>query len=217
MESKFKVGDRVRVLDCPVMLDVVGKSGVIRHRQGDLYRVEVDGKVIPDYALEADIELIPANPFLESNELISKLLKENKIGRNIMATMASDERQLRNLIKEATGMKVYKSTFNPLVFNVYYSIVQEYKDESSPHITIIQGSWHATNGGEYKISIYTPTMLFGTKRKINIQYVRDIAVKITNALDRRFGNDTWNTCNEESRVWLPLSRTSFYLQIPNFN
>lgn len=60
-------------------------------------------------------------------------------------------------------------------------------------------------------------MLFGTKRKINIQYVRDIAVKITNALDRRFGNDTWNTCNEESRVWLPLSRTSFYLQIPNFN
>jgi hypothetical protein len=79
MESKFKVGDRVRVLDCPVMLDVVGKSGVIRHRQGDLYRVEVDGKVIPDYALEADIELIPANPFLESNELISKLLKENNL------------------------------------------------------------------------------------------------------------------------------------------
>ena len=30
MESKFKVGDRVRVLDCPVMPDVVGKSGVIR-------------------------------------------------------------------------------------------------------------------------------------------------------------------------------------------
>ena len=136
-------------------------------------------------------------------------LFKSRIGRNIMATMASDERQLRNLIKEATGMKVYKSTFNPLVFNVYY--------KSSPHITIIQGSWHATNGGEYKISIYTPTMLFGTKRRINIQYVRDIAVKITNALDRRFGNDTWNTCNEESRVWLPLSRTSFYLQIPNFN
>lgn len=31
MESKFKVGDRVRILDCPVMPDVVGKSGVIRH------------------------------------------------------------------------------------------------------------------------------------------------------------------------------------------
>ncbi len=79
MESKFKVGDRVRILDCPVMPDIVGKSGVIRHRQGDLYRVEVDGKVIPDYALEVDIELIPANPFGESNELISKLLKENNL------------------------------------------------------------------------------------------------------------------------------------------
>ena len=79
MESKFKVGDRVRILDCPVMPDVVGKSGVIRHRQGNLYRVEVDGKVIPDYALEADIELIPANPFAESNELISKFLKENNL------------------------------------------------------------------------------------------------------------------------------------------
>lgn len=79
MESKFKVGDRVRILDCPVMPDVVGKSGVIRHRQGDLYRVEVDGKVIPDYALEADIELIPDNPFAESNELISRLLKENNL------------------------------------------------------------------------------------------------------------------------------------------
>lgn len=79
MESKFKVGDRVRILDCPVMPDVVGKSGVIRHRQGNLYRVEVDGKVIPDYVLEADIELMPATPFAESNELISKFLKENNL------------------------------------------------------------------------------------------------------------------------------------------
>lgn len=71
MEAKFNVGDRVRILDCPVMPDVVGKSGIIRHRQGDLYRIEVDGKVIPDYALEADIELIPANPFAESDEPIS--------------------------------------------------------------------------------------------------------------------------------------------------
>lgn len=134
-----------------------------------------------------------------------------------MSTITSDEQQLRKLIKEATGIKVYKSSFNPLVFNVYYSIVQEYKDESSPHITIIQGSWHATNGGEYKISIYTPTMIVGNKRKINIQYVRGIAVKIADALDGQFGNDAWNTCNEESRVWIPLSRTSFYLQIPNFN
>lgn len=137
--------------------------------------------------------------------------------KNIMATMTSDERQLRNLIKDATEMKVYKSSFKPLAFNVYYSIVQEYKNESSPHITVIQGNWHAYNGGEYKISIYTPTIVVGNKRKINIQYARDIAIKITNALDNRFGCNCWNTCNEESRVWLPLSLTSFYLQIPNFN
>lgn len=134
-----------------------------------------------------------------------------------MATITGDERQLRKLIKDATGMKVYKSSFNPLVFNVYYSIVQEYKNEFDPHITVIQGSWTITDGGEYKISIYTPTMVIRNKRKINIQYVRDILVKITNALDRQFGSESWSTCNEESRVWLPLSRTSFYLQIPNFN
>lgn len=62
IETKFKVGDRVRILECPVMPDVIGKSGIIRHKQGDLYRIEVDGRVIPDYALETDIELIVTNP-----------------------------------------------------------------------------------------------------------------------------------------------------------
>lgn len=79
METKFKVGDKVRVLDCPFMPAIVGKSGIIRHIQGDLYRVEVDGKVIPDYALETDIELIETNPFEESNKLIAQLLKENNL------------------------------------------------------------------------------------------------------------------------------------------
>ena len=79
METKFKVGDRVRILDCPIMPNMVGKTGIIRHKQEDLYRVEVDGKVIPDYALEADLELMPTNPFADSNELIAKLLKENNL------------------------------------------------------------------------------------------------------------------------------------------
>lgn len=68
METKFKVGDRVRILDCPIMPNMVGKTGIIRHKQEDLYRVEVDGKVIPDYALEADLELMPTNPFVNINE-----------------------------------------------------------------------------------------------------------------------------------------------------
>ncbi len=133
-----------------------------------------------------------------------------------MSTLTRDEQQLRKLIKDATGMKVYKASFKPLVFNIYYSIVQEYKNQSASHITVAQGNWHATDGGEYKFSIYTPTIIVGNKRLINIQYVRDIATKITNALDDRFGSECWSTCNEESSVWLPLSRISFYLQIPNF-
>lgn len=114
-------------------------------------------------------------------------------------------------------MKVYKTHFHPTLFNVYHSIVHEYKDEKQPHITIIQGNWCANSGGEYKISIYTPTLLLGEKRKINIQYLRDIISKITNALDDRFGAECWSYCNGESKVWLPLSRFSFYAQVPNFN
>lgn len=130
-----------------------------------------------------------------------------------------DIRELRKLLKEATGMKVYESEFSTSsysCFNIYRGIVQEYKDEQDPHITFIQGNWSCEYGGEYKISIYTPTIVIGNKRRINVQLVRDIAIKITNAIDKRFGSETWNTCNEESKVWIPLSRTSFYLQIPNF-
>lgn len=35
METKFKVGDRVRILDCPIMPNMVGKTGIIRHKQED--------------------------------------------------------------------------------------------------------------------------------------------------------------------------------------
>lgn len=56
--NEIEVGDRVRVLDCPLIPEVVGKCGIVRHKQGDLYRIEVDGKMIPDYALESDIELL---------------------------------------------------------------------------------------------------------------------------------------------------------------
>lgn len=41
----------------------------------------------------------------------------------------------------------------------------------------------------------------------------DVIADFTNS---KFGQDCWNTCNEEHRCWLPLSRVSFYLQIPNF-
>jgi hypothetical protein len=51
---------------------------------------------------------------------------------------------------------------------------------------------------------------------INVNFVRDIAYKIVEALNNEFGEGNWNTCNEEQKRWLPMSRNSFYLQIPNF-
>ena len=94
--------------------------------------------------------------------------------------------------------------------------MQEYKDETNTHITVAQGSWSITEGGEYKVSLYTPAFTIGYKRMINAQLVRNIANNIVDALNSKFGQDCWNTCNEEQRCWLPLSRVSFYLQIPNF-
>lgn len=128
-----------------------------------------------------------------------------------------DERELRKLIKEATQMKVYRIDYHSSSLSDYFSITQEYKEDSNPHITIRQGSWSRESGGEYKISIYVPTITIGMRRKFNIEYARDIFAKIRNALDIRFGSDCWNACNEEQRIWNPLSRISFYLQIPNFN
>lgn len=50
----------------------------------------------------------------------------------------------------------------------------------------------------------------------NTRFVKDVAYKIVEALNDEFGEDNWNTCNEEQKCWLPMSRNSFYLQIPNF-
>lgn len=54
------------------------------------------------------------------------------------------------------------------------------------------------------------------KKMFNTRFVKDVAYKIVEALNDEFGEDNWNTCNEEQKCWLPMSRNSFYLQIPNF-
>lgn len=133
-----------------------------------------------------------------------------------MSPIVNDAYSLRKLLEKSTGIKVYKSDLIPCYLNGYISIVQEYRDETSPHITVAQGSWHIVNGGEYKISLYTPTIVVKDKKMINVRFVRDIAYKIVEALNNQFGEGNWNTCNEERRCWLPMSRNSFYLQIPNF-
>lgn len=134
-----------------------------------------------------------------------------------ISPIVRDVRELRKLIKEATQMKVYQVDHYSYGENGYTSITQEYKEESNPHITIRQGSWNIETGGEYKISIYIPTISIGTRRRLNLEYAKNIFAKIRNALDERFGSDCWNACNEEQSTWKPLSRISVYLQIPNFN
>jgi hypothetical protein len=133
-----------------------------------------------------------------------------------MDPVVNDAYRLRKLLEKATGLKVYKSELIANYFNGYLSIVQEYKNEINPHITVAQGSWSIENGGEYKISLYTPTIVIKGKRILNTRFVKDVAYKIVEALNDEFGEDNWNTCNEEQKCWLPMSRNSFYLQIPNF-
>ena len=114
-----------------------------------------------------------------------------------MDPVVNDAYRLRKLLEKATGLKVYKSELIANYFNGYLSIVQEYKNETNPHITVAQGSWSIENGGEYKISLYTPTIVIKGKRILNTRFVKDVAYKIVEALNDEFGEDNWNTCNEE--------------------
>ena len=133
-----------------------------------------------------------------------------------MTPIVNDAYRLRKLLEKATGIKVYKSDLLSNYFNCYISITQEYKNETNPHITVAQGSWHIEDGGEYKISLYTPTIAIKDKKMLNTNFVKDIFYKMIEVLNNEFGEGNWNTCNEEQSIWLPMSRNSFYLQIPNF-
>lgn len=133
-----------------------------------------------------------------------------------MSPIVNDAYRLRKLLEKATGIKVYKSELLSNYFNCYLSIVQEYRNGINPHITVAQGSWSIENGGEYKVSLYTPTIVIKGKKMLNTHFVKDVCYKIVEALNDEFGESSWNTCNEEQRVWFPMSRNSFYLQIPNF-
>ena len=100
-----------------------------------------------------------------------------------MDPVVNDAYRLRKLLEKATGLKVYKSELIANYFNGYLSIIQEYKNETNPHITVAQGSWSIENGGEYKISLYTPTIVIKGKRILNTRFVKDVAYKIVEALN----------------------------------
>lgn len=68
-----------------------------------------------------------------------------------MSPVVRDAWMLRKLLEKATGIKVYKAELGSFSsFNLYRGIVQEYKDETNTHITVAQGSWSITEGGELR-------------------------------------------------------------------
>lgn len=122
-----------------------------------------------------------------------------------------DEGELKKLLRSSTGLKVFEARYVGC-YNGFISLSDEAILDKA-HITFYRGSWDCNNGGIYKICIYTPSI----GNRANVPYIQSIVRKITNALDIRFGKDGWNECNQSLlERWRPLSRFSFYLQLPNF-
>lgn len=126
-----------------------------------------------------------------------------------------DERGMKTLLKKATGLSVYKEEMRPNWGNLYSSISDEYKEEGA-HIVYSMRGFDATNGNEYKVSIYTPMLVFGTNKMSNISLIKNLAKAIRDELDNIFGDGNWDSCNEEITKWKPMCRFSFYVQVPNF-
>lgn len=124
-----------------------------------------------------------------------------------------DKRSFKRLLHEATRLKVFEARQVPSVPNVCVTITDEALSDKA-HITFFQLDWSVNDGGTYKICIYTPSI----GNRANIRYIQGVVDNISNALDARFGHDCWNECNKQLlETWRPLSRFSYYVQIPNFN
>lgn len=123
-------------------------------------------------------------------------------------------KRLAKLLCDATGLKVFKADRVPVFTNIYYAISQEYKCDKA-HIQVVQGSWRINTGGEYKVSVYTPTLKSEKAYHLNVPLIKGIQAKIVDALNDEFGSE-WTFSNSEHHLWNPLSRSSVYIQIPNF-
>lgn len=131
-----------------------------------------------------------------------------------VSQIEADKRGLKKLLKDATRLKVYEGEPRDLMGKMYISITNEYKDKN-PHIVFTQGSWSANEGGEYEIRIYTPVFKVGKIDKTNVPYLTKLYQSIIDALNDRFNNQC-NFCNERLSAWKPMSKFTFYIQIPNF-
>lgn len=133
-----------------------------------------------------------------------------------MTPVANGAYRLRKPPEKATGIKVYKSDLISDCSSCHISISQEYRNGTNPHIAAAQGDRPIVNGGEYKISPYTPAIVIKGKKALNACFVKDIFYKIAEASNNESGEGNWDTCNNETTVRLPVSRNPFHLQIPNF-
>ncbi len=147
------------------------------------------------------------------NELIKEIKGRHRLNDIFMGInqIVRDERELKKLLRSSTGLKVFEAMLIGS-YNGFRSLSDEAILDKA-HITFYRGNWDCNNGGIYKICIYTPSI----ENRANVPYIQSIVRKITNALDIRFGKDGWNECNQSLlERWRPLSRFSFYLQLPNF-
>lgn len=147
------------------------------------------------------------------NELSKEIKGRHRLNDIFMGInqIVRDERELKKLLRSSTGLKVFEAMLIGS-YNGFRSLSDEAIQDKA-HITFYRGSWDCINGGIYKICIYTPSI----GNRANVPYIQSIVRKITNALDIRFGKDGWNECNRSLlERWRPLSRFSFYLQLPNF-
>ena len=124
-----------------------------------------------------------------------------------------DKRSFKRLLHEATRLEVFEARQVPSVSNVCVTITEEALSDKA-HVTFFPLDWDISDGGTYKICIYTPTI----GNHANKRYIQGIVNNISDALDARFGSDNWNECNKQLlETWRPLSRFSYYVQIPNFD
>lgn len=130
-----------------------------------------------------------------------------------VSEIVRDKRELKKFLKACTGLPVYEAKGVAMsAFNNYITLTDE-AIKNDAHITFYQGSWHYKEGGEYKICVYVPMI----GNRTNVPYLKLIVRNIANALDDMLGEDNWNECNSSlMERWRPLSRFSFYIQIPNF-
>lgn len=110
---------------------------------------------------------------------------------------------------------LYKSSFKRICIYLSFSYGLSMQDSED----IVQDAFVFVTCNRSKSDILATWVWYCKKRAVD--YINHIKKFFELNFDiycqnNEFGEDNWNTCNEEQKCWLPMSRNSFYLQIPNF-